>query len=666
MKPKLSLEEVFTKIKNREHFEAILNDGSAYIKIEEYAPFICFAIHNGFNLRTELRDICLLNEKERWYEEDPYTLHFISSMPIVISGCDTRYEYDLNREQESAVYETEAWGKKVWKNKLSRDQKKRSISKHKNFYKLVDAVLAEITSIYDSALAFDIHSFNYKRLKKDAPVFNIGTTYINSKLYRNDIDFWIKQLEQINLPNIQNRVAENEVFFGKGYLLKHITDKYENVLVFATEIKKIYCDEESGEIYPIIIDEITRQLKPAIINTTKFFLNKHTTHKIRKKNKLLSSELNGDIYKIDKKLYALAKNFEILSFVNPVNIEQEKREFFKSKYQKNPEFIYKQLSIDAFEFKRKLYSLPLESINDISLKLLYQQVIDSYADKVDIISSIGTNKFLYNCLRYFGEPNISDIKNAEYLLHFSPINKDDDLEIYNHTDVYKHFSKTADDYGFNCKIDITNKIVSKVQVINSKKSVLIRKDSVFSKKSLNALASHEIGVHMLTTMNALQQPLNIFRIGTPHNTHTQEGLAILAEYLSGNLTITRLHYLALRVMVINKMLRGYDFKQSFEYLMDQGILNDTQAFYLTARAYRGGGFTKDYLYLKGFKDILKLYNKNTDLKNLLIGKTSVAYLPLINEMTERKIFLPPARITKELTIQHKAEPIIDYVLKGLK
>ncbi len=666
MKPKLSPEEVLLKIKNREHFEATLNDGSAYIKIEEYAPFICFAIHNGYKLRTELREICMLSERERWYEEDPYTLHFISSMPIVISGCDSRYEYDLNRPPEESIYEKKAWGKKVWKQNLSKEQKKRSINKHKTFYKIVDAVITEITSIFDAALVFDIHSYNYKRLEKVAPVFNIGTSYINNNNYKPDIAYWIKELKEIELPNIENRVAENEVFFGKGYLLKHITDKHDKVLVLATEIKKIYCDEETGDIFPIIIDEITRQLKPAIINTTKYFLNKHTAHKIRKENKLLSSELNEDIFKIDKKLYTLAKNFEILNFVNPINIEAAKKKFFKSGYRENPEFIYKQLSIDAFAFKRKLYNLPLENINDISLKLLYQQVVDSYADKIDIISSIGTEQFMYNCLRYFGEPGISDIKNAEYLLHFSPLHKDDDLEIYDHNDVYKYFRQVSDEYGFNCKIDITNKIVSKVQVINSKKSVLIRKDSVFSKKALRALASHEIGVHMLTTMNALKQPLNVFRIGTPHNTHTQEGLAILVEYLSGNLSITRLHYLALRVLVISKMLQGYDFKRAFEYLMGFGILNDSQAFYLTARAFRGGGYTKDYLYLKGFKDIYKLYRNNTDLKNLLIGKTSISYLPVINEMIERKIFSPPLNITREFSENYQSDPIIDYVLEGLK
>jgi hypothetical protein len=96
------------------------------------------------------------------------------------------------------------------------------------------------------------------------------------------------------------------------------------------------------------------------------------------------------------------------------------------------------------------------------------------------------------------------------------------------------------------------------------------------------------------------------------------------------------------------------------------MLNENQAFYLISRVYRGGGFTKDFLYLKGFKDIFKLYSENINLNNLLIGKTSVQYLPLINEMIERKIFLPPPQLTKEFVLPNNNEPIIDYVLQGLK
>lgn len=661
---KLEVDEIIQRINESKHFEAECIDSSFYIKIEEYTPFVGFAIHNGHNLRKELKHNCLLNDHERWYEEDPETLNFISSLPIVIAGLDSRYEYDLNRSEETAIYD-EAWGKKVWEKQLTQDEKNVSINKHRNFYKIVSTLISKLEIKFNSVVVFDIHSYNYKRYAQDTPVFNLGTENVNQKQNRKFINYWLRELSKINLPGIETNVEENDVFKGKGYLLEHITAGFKNTLVFATEIKKVYCDEENGEVYPLVIDELTDQFKKAIISTAAYFAKQRTNLTVIKKNRLLSSELDKDIIKIDKQLFNIAKDFEIISLINPINIDQAKKQFFKSKYSVNPEFIYNQLSINPFEFKRKLYNIPVENISDISLRILYQDVIDSYADKIDIIASIGTDKFLYNSLRYFGEPDDVDIKNAEYILHSSnSVDEQEELTLTS-TDVLNYFKDITQSYGFQCKVEISRKIISKVLNLNNKKTLYIRKDAMFSEKSLHALAEHEIGVHMLTTINSRLQPLNIFRLGTPLNTHTQEGLAILSEYLSGSISISRLQILSLRVLSIEKMLQGYDFKQTFSFLMDSGELNETQAYFMTARIFRGGGFTKDHLYLKGFKDILKYYNDNNNIENLLIGKTSIKYQNVINEMIERKIFLPPKYKTKSFTQPIEHNPIVKYILESL-
>jgi uncharacterized protein (TIGR02421 family) len=661
---KLSINEIVQRINESKHFEAECNDSSFYIKIDEYTPFACFAIHNGHNLRKELKQNCLLSDFERWQEEDPETFNFISSLPIVVAANDSRYEYDLNRNEQTAIYD-DAWGKQVWNKPLTKAEKEISIQKHRGFYKIVHALIHKLESKFKSVVVYDVHSYNFLRYNNETPIFNLGTERVDRKKYERFINYWLKELRKIELPGIDNSTEENDVFKGKGYLLEYITKNFNNTLVFATEVKKIYCNEENGEIYPLVIDELTEQFKKAIINTSAYFAKQKTNLTVKKKNTLLSSELDKDLIKIDNQLFNIAKDFEIISLINPVNIDQARKKFIKSKYQTNPEFVYKQLSINPFEFKRKLYELPVEKISDISLRILYQDVIDSYADKIDIIASIGTDKFLYNSLRYFGEPNKTDIKNAEYILH-SSLSIDDNEELnLNSNDVYHYFKYEIDKYGFNCKLEISKKIISKVLNLNNKKTLYIRKDAFFSEKSLKALAEHEIGVHMLTTMNSRLQPLKIFRLGTPLNTHAQEGLAILSEYLSGNISINRLQILALRVKTIEKMLLGFDFKQTFSYLMDSGLLNETQAFFMTARIFRGGGFTKDHLYLKGFKDILKYYNENNHIMSLLIGKTSLKYKVVIEEMIERKIFLPPKYKTQSFLNPVEPDPIVKYILDSL-
>lgn len=134
----------------------------------------------------------------------------------------------------------------------------------------------------------------------------------------------------------------------------------------------------------------------------------------------------------------------------------------------------------------------------------------------------------------------------------------------------------------------------------SGRNIKVNMGCQFSPADLNALIHHELGVHMVTSINADRQPLKVLKLGLPGNTHTQEGgLAILCEYLSGNFPLQRLKTLALRVITVDKMVRGDSFSETFNHLVTEHRLDKNDAFTITARAYRGGGFTKDYLYLKG-------------------------------------------------------------------
>ena len=126
---KLKITEIIKLISFGKTFEAQTLDGSLTIKINRYTPYVCTAIHDGHQIRKELKDKIALNEYERWYEEDPHTGQFIKSLPITIVAHDSRFEYDLNRDPDNCIYE-EAWGKKVWKRKLTERQKKISQQKH--------------------------------------------------------------------------------------------------------------------------------------------------------------------------------------------------------------------------------------------------------------------------------------------------------------------------------------------------------------------------------------------------------------------------------------------------------------------------------------------------------------------------------------------------------
>ncbi len=393
MPEKLDVSTIIERIKDQKHFDAIAEDNSFHIKVNRYVPYCCTAIHDGNNLRKELKGKIQIDEFGRWYEEDPHTGKFISSLPITIIGFDSRFEYDLNRRPEECIYE-EAWGQKVWKRPLSSKDRKISLEKHKNFYRVLHALVAKLEELYNGCIVYDMHSYNFKRWERNVPLFNIGTERIDVKKYGGVIENWTSELKSIELGGIENKTAVNDVFYGRGYNLEFITSNFSNTLVLAVEIKKVFSNELTGEDYPKIIRELQQKLKNSIINNAHFFSQKHTNWKWNKSNHLLDRKTDPVILSVDKKLFKLLKGFELLAYVNPSNTIAEQKRFVRNNFNTPPKFKYTPIKINPFELKQELSSIKIQNISDVSIRYLYESVINSYFDKIDMLSSLGTKKFV--------------------------------------------------------------------------------------------------------------------------------------------------------------------------------------------------------------------------------------------------------------------------------
>lgn len=258
---KLSLEQILSKIEKEEPFHAVIDDYSFTLKIERYVHYVCAAIHDGHQFRKELWPNCLHSEYDRWYEEDPETKSMVKSQPILISGCDSRFEYDLNRAPQEAIFET-AWGKQLWKAPLTEIQKQKSLNKHANFYKIVKALIAKLEEKFGICIVYDMHSYNWKRWDREVPTWNLGTSNIDNSRFGKAVEQWRISLSEMHLPNgIKTTSKINDVFQGNGYFLKYITQNFKNTLVLATEISKIYCDEYQQIVYPEVVSAVEEALK---------------------------------------------------------------------------------------------------------------------------------------------------------------------------------------------------------------------------------------------------------------------------------------------------------------------------------------------------------------------------------------------------------------------
>jgi N-formylglutamate amidohydrolase len=273
---RLPVSEIIQKIKNEETFEAVAEDYSFTLKIEKYVPYLCGAVHDGHQFRKELWDNCLHTEYERWFEEDPCTKEFVKTHPIVIAGCDSRFEYDLNRDPENAIY-NDAWGKKLWINPLGPRHHKQSMAKHATFYSVVHALISKLEEKFGTLVVYDMHSYNWRRWEREVPVINLGTSKIDNDRFGDSVNAWRKSLSEIQLPNnLATTAAINDTFQGNGYFLKFITENFQNTLVLATEFKKIYCDELREVIFPEVVHAIEQQLQQKIKDHAAAFYNAYS------------------------------------------------------------------------------------------------------------------------------------------------------------------------------------------------------------------------------------------------------------------------------------------------------------------------------------------------------------------------------------------------------
>jgi uncharacterized protein (TIGR02421 family) len=378
---------------------------------------------------------------------------------------------------------------------------------------------------------------------------------------------------------------------------------------------------------------------------------------------------NQKLFEIDHKIDELVKKIEMLNYVNPNNIETEKAKFFNSKYLTDPKFTYPKRDFDKFSLHKEFFALKIDDIEDERLRDFYEDIIYFYSGLIQCIETIGKGKrFYYNSLRSFGTPTENDVENAKFILHFDSEDENDSLfqPKYSALESHQFFREYSKNYDFSYEIKNSSAMGAIAMVSNTAQALVLNENHTFSQNEINILTNHEIGVHMVTTMNGMLHPLKIFSHGFPNNEETQEGLAVFSEYMSGNLTIKRLKELAYRVLAVDSLAKGYDFSRTFRLLHNGCDLDREQAFYITVRAHRGGGFTKDYLYLTGLKKIYNYHSEGKDLSLLLTGKVSLEFVDDISYMIDNKYASASKHITDSYATNKNTNKTVDFILRNLK
>lgn len=237
-------------------------------------PILVAAIHAGHGLRQELQTIMQLDEVSRLREEDPFTDAWICIADNYILPQRSRFEVDLNRERDNAVYRSpeNAWGLDVWKSTPDEKVIKHSLQEYDAFYQQLETFLDDMQAEYGRFVVYDLHTYNHRRAGPDLPPddpqlnpeINVGTGTMDRAYWAPLVDIFIRQLKAFDFLGRHLEVGENIKFMG-GQFPRWIHQHYpESACVISIEIKKFFMDEWSGLGDPVQIQAIRQALSSTI------------------------------------------------------------------------------------------------------------------------------------------------------------------------------------------------------------------------------------------------------------------------------------------------------------------------------------------------------------------------------------------------------------------
>lgn len=443
---------------------------------------------------------------------------------------------------------------------------------------------------------------------------------------------------QILLKESSNRHPEN-----LGPLVSLDVLRKTGTLLLGIAFPPIFRDVENRLEYPIFYRKMSRKFASVIKLAAYEFIRVHSNNKFKHYLSLGKTRLDALTLSADKVISKISEKLNFILMVTPVNTTEEWEKFKENQFTKTPNFTYRLISLDPEIEKRKLFNLRLEKIDHPTLAFLLRDKRMELEKQLIMLEERGTSQFLHTSRSMFGEID-EEVRNCAFsILNNGMVNEQEEFISLTSVDFARAAEAELAKYRpFFPGVDLSVKIKDNVNgLIVSGPELSIGKNLKISPARMDALIQHEVGTHLLTYCNGRIQPLGLMYSGFAGYEQTQEGLAVLSEYLVGGLDINRLKLLAARVVAVDALIKGANFIEIFNLLWKEYGFTSKTAFIISMRVHRGGGYTKDAIYLKGLMQVLAYVRNGGDLSLLYGGKFALQHLPLIEELTHLRILKTP-------------------------
>ncbi len=404
-------------------------------------------------------------------------------------------------------------------------------------------------------------------------------------------------------------------------------------------VDAVFHNDRDGEFYPRVLSRLRQAVAPALRRAASAATGAPATT-------LARTTLEPAARTVDRGLSAVAQSFGFLLQVTPVNADAAWAEFQGGGCERAPELLYRPLAFDPDRARRALFALPLEDVEDPVVEGLLRECRDEIESHIRMALDIETPQFLPESLRVYGAPDDALVGVAREVvagLGAAPA-RSGGTEVVGATAFAAQARAQLEAYhamseAVPVEVDVRDDLPGTLMV--SRGRLLIGSRYQVSARRVEALLAHEVGTHVLTYANGRAQPLAQLHHGLAGYQDLQEGLAVFTEWLVGGLTRGRFRTLAARVLGAQAVAGGSGFVETFRLLRADAGLSDRRAFGVAVRLHRGGGLTKDMVYLRGLRDLLRHLADGGPFWPLFVGKMALRHLPAITDLRDRGVLVAP-------------------------
>ena len=408
-------------------------------------------------------------------------------------------------------------------------------------------------------------------------------------------------------------------------------------------VPPVYRDVDSQAEFPQLMRALRRSLGLALRQAF-FEFSSLTTRRPTHYHALGRTAVVRAVWEIDRRLAGVSDAFDYLLLLTPVNSAAAFRTFARQGFERVPRFHYRPLPIDPALLKRQLYGIPIERVEDPALQQIFQEKQEELELKITMLRDRDTPRFVPESLQLFGAPDRELVELAESLLDRLPgraatRSKSPVVDARRFAEraraEFTRYRRAYPDFQARARVS-----TDAASLIVSRGTLLIPPELRVSRSRVEALLAHEVGTHLVTYYNGRAQPFRQLYSGLAAYEELQEGMAVLAEYLVGGLTRARMRQLAARVVAVRHLVDGASFVETFRRLCRTHGLSQRAAYKVTMRVYRGGGLTKDVVYLRGLRSLVRYLRRGGEVRPLLVGKLALDHVPIVRELQYRKVLGP--------------------------